>query len=198
MDNSSFELTPLDNSYTIPLPDDVASRWTATELIPYITFFVLLLPVFANSYSKLRAKQSFATPVWYPHFDPILGLDLLWLCAKAVCQHRLLEVSAKWALDARKTVSYLVLGKHAVLTTNPVNLKAMLSEKFHDFGLGKTRKVGLQPLFGDGIFNADGATWKVRIVVPTFDCVSSLLLEVLMTLFECRNIEVFCDLICHE
>ncbi|KAJ5151382.1 cytochrome P450 [Penicillium canariense] len=32
--------------------------------------------------------------------------------------------------------------------------------RFQDFGLGPTRKKGLQPLFGNGIFNSDGAVWK--------------------------------------
>ena len=64
-------------------------------------------------------------------------------------------------LGAGRTVSYLHLGRQAVLTADPENLKVMLAKNFQDFGLGDTRKDGLKPLFGSGIFNFDGQVWQV-------------------------------------
>jgi hypothetical protein len=98
----------------------------------------------------------------YPHREPILGLDVLWMCAKALNSSSYLATTQRLIQDFGNTVQYLFFGRKAIVTTEPENIKAILSSKFQDFSLGTTRKNALQPLFGDGIFNVDGPAWKVR------------------------------------
>jgi cytochrome P450 len=76
-----------------------------------------------------------------------------------------LEFTAELISRFGGTVTYLSLGRQAVYTIDPANLHTMLADRtrFQDFGHGPTRKKGLQPLFGNGIFNSDGAVWKVRL-----------------------------------
>ncbi|KAL3479517.1 cytochrome P450 [Aspergillus californicus] len=109
-------------------------------------------------------------PRWYPHKDPILGLDVLYSLAIAVFNHRFLEFTAKLISRYGGTITYLTLGRQAVYTIDPVNMHAMLIDRTRsqDFGVGPSRKEGLKPLFGDGIFTSDGAAWKHhrRIIKP--------------------------------
>ncbi|KAF2647599.1 cytochrome P450 [Lophiostoma macrostomum CBS 122681] len=129
--------------------------------IIFFTFIFLL----QKAWSRIHDKNLFKTwgsqkPVWYPHKDPILGLDVLLESAKAVTQGLLLEMTNGFFSEFGRTISWLHLGRQAILTVDPDNLKALLATKFHDFGLGAERMNALQPLFGSGIFNSDGETWQ--------------------------------------
>jgi cytochrome P450 len=68
------------------------------------------------------------------------------------------------------TFAFKQLGKLGVLTNDPVNVKAILSSQFQDFGVGRRRAEAFEPLIGHGIFTADGASWdKARkLVRPSF------------------------------
>ncbi|KAL8942225.1 MAG: hypothetical protein Q9211_001492 [Gyalolechia sp. 1 TL-2023] len=52
-----------------------------------------------------------------------------------------------------------LFGQIGYLTTDPRNLESMLSTRFEDWGLG-TRRAGLFPMLGEGIFTQDGRPWK--------------------------------------
>jgi hypothetical protein len=113
---------------------------------------------------KPTPTNSPARPIWYAHLDPLLGLDVLYVLGRAVTQHRLLTVTRAIISAYPRTLSWLCFGKQAVLTIDPENIKVMLSTRFSDFGLGRTRKEGLEPLFGKGVFNSDGEVWKVSLI----------------------------------
>ncbi|KAL2830860.1 cytochrome P450 [Aspergillus cavernicola] len=108
--------------------------------------------------SALRTHES---PRWYPHKDPILGLDVLYDLAMAVFNHRFLEFTAELISRYGGTITYLTLGRQAIYTIDPVNVHAMLTDRtrYQDFGVG-SRKQSLKPLLGSGIFTSDGAIWK--------------------------------------
>ena len=60
----------------------------------------------------------------------------------------------------RNMVSQMfLLGPRAYHVMDPVNVEAILSTNFHDYGFGLRRQV-FAPLFGDGIFTQEGAAWK--------------------------------------
>jgi hypothetical protein len=165
MQKSTFE--PLPISSVLAFPDtSVNKRNDIDRATTYMFIFGFVIcshvawSAFGAKYRRSQQKL-FKPALWYKHLDPILGLDVLWICAKAVAGNRLLEVTQNLLSPFGRTVSYLHLGRQAVLTIDPVNLKSMLSVRFADFGLGGTRKNGLQPLFGTGIFNSDGEIWKV-------------------------------------
>ncbi|KAJ5281722.1 cytochrome P450 [Penicillium angulare] len=169
MDNSSL-------SWAMPvaLRPHVPSTDKSHEIIPsyrFLAYFITLAVSICSfiAVAKLkpwlkvaRSQELHERPLWYPHKDPILGLDILFAMARAVYSHRFLEVTAELISHFGGTVTYLSLGRQGVYTIDPANLYAMLSDRtrFHDFGLGATRKNSLQPLFGNGVFNSDGPVWQ--------------------------------------
>ncbi|RDL32646.1 Cytochrome P450 [Venustampulla echinocandica] len=58
-----------------------------------------------------------------------------------------------------KTFQVKLLGKVGYFTTDPRNLEAILLTRFEDFELG-SRRQGLFPMIGEGIFTQDGHPWK--------------------------------------
>jgi cytochrome P450 len=68
------------------------------------------------------------------------------------------------------TFAFKQMGKLGVLTNDPINVKAILSTQFQDFGVGKRRAEAFEPLIGHGIFTADGASWEKarKLVKPSF------------------------------
>lgn len=68
------------------------------------------------------------------------------------------------------TFAFKQIGKLGVLTNDPINVKAILSTQFQDFGVGKRRAEAFEPLIGHGIFTADGAPWEKarKLVRPSF------------------------------
>jgi cytochrome P450 len=68
------------------------------------------------------------------------------------------------------TFAFRQLGSLGILTNDPINVKAILSGQFQDFGVGKRRADAFEPLIGHGIFTADGESWdKARkLVRPSF------------------------------
>ncbi|KAH8704943.1 cytochrome P450 [Talaromyces proteolyticus] len=171
MDNSS-----LASSAFVALRPLTSSVGNNYEFLPSVnrlsslSIFVISLGIFlALTKSKIwlnktgsPALSTYEKPLWYPHKDPILGLDVLFDLARAVYNHRFLEFTAEMISRFNGTITYLSLGRQAVYTVDPANLHAMLSDRirFKDFGHGPTRRQSLQPLFGSGIFNSDGAVWK--------------------------------------
>ncbi|KAF2817453.1 putative cytochrome P450 alkane hydroxylase [Mytilinidion resinicola] len=52
-----------------------------------------------------------------------------------------------------------LFGQEGYMTIDPKNVEAILSTHFEDWGLG-SRREGLYPLLGEGIFTQDGRPWK--------------------------------------
>ncbi|KAL4932363.1 cytochrome P450 [Aspergillus undulatus] len=82
-------------------------------------------------------------------------LDLL----KAIRENRLVEFIAGRYEFIGNTFVQSMLGRTAVSTAEPENLKALLATQFNDFCLG-TRRREFYPTLGDGIFTLDGAGWS--------------------------------------
>jgi hypothetical protein len=166
MEKSPFASIPRNS--VLAFPDlDISPRRDGDRFTTYAFLFSCVIclhaaaTIFASKSRQSRQTTFHKQPVWLNHLDPILGLDILWHYGKAVAQGRLLEWTRGLLTTTGPTFSWLYLGRQAILTLDPVNLKTMLSDRFDDFGLGDTRKNGLRPLFGSGIFNSDGAIWKV-------------------------------------
>jgi cytochrome P450 len=68
------------------------------------------------------------------------------------------------------TFAFKQIGKLGILTNDPINVKAILSSQFQDYGVGKRRAEAFEPLIGHGIFTADGPAWEKarRLVRPSF------------------------------
>ncbi|KAK9421291.1 putative N-alkane-inducible cytochrome P450 [Seiridium unicorne] len=91
-----------------------------------------------------------------PHKWPF-ALDVLKKQYDALPKQRLLEFQTPY-VTAAGTTRVTVLGDGFIIT-DPVNLSAILDTNFEDFSLG-SRRIGLLPLLGEGIFTQDGHAWK--------------------------------------
>ncbi|KAG9231002.1 cytochrome P450 [Amylocarpus encephaloides] len=87
-----------------------------------------------------------------------LALDVLKLQYDALPSQRLLEFQSKYFKIA-PSMRLKLFGQTGYMTTDPKNIEAILSTRFEDFGLG-SRRDGLYPMLGEGIFTQDGMAWK--------------------------------------
>lgn len=85
------------------------------------------------------------------------ALDVLKKQYDALPKQQLLEFQTPY-VTAAGTIRVTVLGD-GFIVTDPVNLNAILDTNFDDFSLG-SRRLGLLPLLGEGIFTQDGHAWK--------------------------------------
>lgn len=69
-----------------------------------------------------------------------------------------------------KTVETNILGLRVVLTTDPENIKALLSTHFEDYGKGDRFHQDWAPFLGDSIFTTDSQKWRAsrQLIRPQF------------------------------
>lgn len=91
-----------------------------------------------------------------------LGVDWLHQMFRKDGEGHLLQFFSAIAdeYEPRNMVSQLFLfGPRTYHVMDPVNLEAILSTNFHDYGFGLRRQV-FAPLLGNGIFTQEGPAWK--------------------------------------
>ena len=59
------------------------------------------------------------------------------------------------------TFSQNQAGSDLLMTVDPKNIQALLATQFNDYELGPVRRGAMWPMFGNGIFTADGKGWYV-------------------------------------
>ncbi|CAN0886475.1 Cytochrome P450 94A1 [Linum grandiflorum] len=74
-------------------------------------------------------------------------------------------------LQASPTSTFViqVLGRHGLITANPAAVEHILKLHFHNYQKGETGRAILFDLLGDGIFNADGTSWKFQRQVSSHE-----------------------------
>ncbi|KAH7402396.1 putative cytochrome P450, partial [Phaeosphaeria sp. MPI-PUGE-AT-0046c] len=90
----------------------------------------------------------------------LFGLDFISEFVSAARSHRVLEHIRNLHEKYDYTFAANVLGDTFFHTSEPENIKALLSTQFADFSLGWKRHRDFSPLLGDGIFTVDGPAWK--------------------------------------
>ncbi|KAL8888941.1 MAG: hypothetical protein Q9192_006101 [Flavoplaca navasiana] len=87
-----------------------------------------------------------------------LALDILKRQYDVLPSQRLL---ASYTEDMEKMPNFEIhlFGQIGYMTIDPKNIESMLSTRFEDWGLG-SRRAGLFPMLGEGIFTQDGRPWK--------------------------------------
>lgn len=108
--------------------------------------------------SRARSRGCKSPPAYpQPAWD-IFGVKATYDYAKSVKEARVLEriveqfdlVSRKQQFDVR-TMTYHALGRHAIVTKDPENIKAVLATQFEDFKISDVRNTNLGALIGQGI-----------------------------------------------
>jgi cytochrome P450 len=108
---------------------------------------------------------------WYPHTDPIFGLDLFIENVKLSRNGGFVDaVRSRFERLECGTFQQLMMGRALIHTCEAENIKAILAAQFKDFNLTTTRKAAFEPIFGHGIFTTDGPEWEASraLLRPSF------------------------------
>lgn len=77
----------------------------------------------------------------------------------AMTSQGLLDFQSQYIDKMGLNMKLMLFGSAGYMTTDPKNIEAILSTRFKNFGLG-SRREGLFPLLGEGIFTQDSRAWK--------------------------------------
>lgn len=104
-----------------------------------------------------------------PSIDPLLNLDILFSALRSIARHTLLRDQSLLFQRHGQTLALRELHHRIVFTTEPENIKTVLSLRFSDYGVG-FRLPAFAPLLGAGIFDTDGEHWSASraLVRPAF------------------------------
>ncbi|KAM0702298.1 hypothetical protein Q7P35_011208 [Cladosporium inversicolor] len=124
----------------------------------------------AHQKRKSHAKSHGCEPPTILQQESLLGYGMLRASFEALRTSTYLRLGKQRFDENGDTFAFKQMGKLGVLTNDPINVKAVLSTQFQDFGVGKRRAEAFEPLIGHGIFTADGASWEKtrRLVKPSF------------------------------
>ncbi|KAM7208909.1 cytochrome P450 [Naviculisporaceae sp. PSN 640] len=132
---------------------------TATILL--FIFIKLLLYTIRTIHFNHRCKSlGCAQPAFYPHKDPILGLDILPSTLGALKAHRLLDLLRERFAQYGNTHYTLALGRWTLITCEPENIRTILSTKIEDYPIAGPRLHATLPLLGPkSVFTSNGEVW---------------------------------------
>lgn len=109
-------------------------------------------------------KENGCEPVKeYPHegiLGKLFGFDTMKQNIAAAKRGDFLETARKRNFKYNNTIKIHNFNRTFIMTMEPENIKAVLSTKFSDFGLGNLRTLTMEPVFGHGIFTSDGKAWE--------------------------------------
>lgn len=129
-----------------------------------IVYLVLWKPFFTEAAYRLRVQRfrRSGINVGHPYFKRNFpyGIPALLRILAASRRHQLFQYFVQRGInDGTKTLRSQGIGRFAFFTSDPENIKAILSTDFQSFGLGSRHRT-FYPLLGDGIFTLDGAGWQ--------------------------------------
>ncbi|CRG92257.1 cytochrome P450 alkane hydroxylase, putative [Talaromyces islandicus] len=101
--------------------------------------------------------------------DPFLGLDRIYTIIQSAREHKTLEQGCERHRLLKYTFSSKQMLHNTILTSEPENIKTILSINFKHYGLGY-RLEQFGPLLGEGIFDTDGDHWAMSraLIRPNF------------------------------
>ncbi|XP_057964668.1 cytochrome P450 94A1-like [Malania oleifera] len=129
-------------------------------LLPLISFLFLNLTAFLR-------KNSPSVPGKLPRSYPLIGSSL----ALSANKDRRIQWIADILMNSPSSTFLLQrsLGLRNIFTANPSNVQHILKTHFHLYQKGGFFRDTLQDFLGDGIFNADGETWKLQRQVSSHE-----------------------------
>lgn len=124
---------------------------------------LFVIPAFQDiryRFEVYRRKVKYGTLMPKVIYNIPFGIPGFLFLLRASKKNRLAETLEEvFHSTGRLTVRRQVLGRFAVSTMDPENIKAILATQFKEFGLGN-RKLQLHPLLGEGVFTLDGPGWQ--------------------------------------
>ncbi|EHK18878.1 uncharacterized protein TRIVIDRAFT_210109 [Trichoderma virens Gv29-8] len=127
---------------------------------------IVVIPIFAlfrrrHHYIRGTRVNGCKLAAVYPHRDPILGLDMLSISVKALKEYRLLQLWDDLLKTYNGTYWFSSMGKWMLITSEPENLKTLLSTRFEDWPMKSLRQqVSILTLGPHAIFAVNGPEWQ--------------------------------------
>ena len=129
-------------------------------LLTALLLYKIVQNVITSQYHARRAKELGCKPAFPRPYRLPFGIDMLTRITKADREHVLPnEIQAIYNELGVETWEQHFLGQKIFATVEPKNIQALLATQFNDFELGTLRRNQFAPLFGNGIFTADGKNW---------------------------------------
>jgi hypothetical protein len=141
---------------------------TTVNMFQYTIFAVILLliarafvsKVFASRYQRVH---DLAVARQVPQSERVLGIGQLRRILQNTRAGKSLQSHFEATEENGPTSSAVILGTTYISTSDPENIRAVLTTQFKDFDLGE-QKEAFGPFLGSGIFTADGAHWEISRV----------------------------------
>ncbi|ODA83151.1 hypothetical protein RJ55_01661 [Drechmeria coniospora] len=143
-----------------------SSPWIAAIMMPVF----LVLRSRHSYFRSMRVHKTLPANV-YPHKDPILGMDLLWLGKSAIASNSILEMWDDMFSEVGQTFWHNSIGRWQLMTNEAENVKAILSTQFEAWPIGGTRQMSSALALGwHAIFSANGPEWASAraLIRPSF------------------------------
>ncbi|KAM7253740.1 hypothetical protein ACFE04_031422 [Oxalis oulophora] len=128
-----------------------------------LTFVLSIIFIFF----KLKKSSSSPSNDYLPPSYPIIGTFL----AIKANSHRRVQYTSDILLKSPTGTAILPLwlGLKQILTADPNNVKYILKTNFHNYEKGPRFRKTMFDFLGNGIFNADGDTWKFQRQVASHE-----------------------------
>lgn len=142
-----------------------------TSFLCFCTLHIYLFHIFIRRQRLSKIIQEHGCKPARSIPRPLLGIPAALKFIQAFNEHRFLA-SLQW-LFKRKGHTFTVnmpLGRPAIWTDEPTNIKSCLSDQFDHFEIGKDRHQVMFPILGKGVFTSDGREWShIRATIrPSF------------------------------
>jgi cytochrome P450 len=150
--------------YAAVVPQNNAMFRNLSFLVPPLALFLYLI---SSSWTLHKSRKVFASKngckeprCKVPLKDPFLALDFVWKTLQNAHNFRYLEGTHERFQLYGTTFAAKHMNYPTIHTTDPANVKTVLSTRFEDFKLSSFRVNAMIPLFGNGIFTSDGQMWS--------------------------------------
>ena len=122
-------------------------------------------------YKAAMRQHGCQPPRYYPHRDPLFGLDLMLDVKRSVERGQCIEDSHQRFEKYGHTFVTKAFGAKIINTIEPENLKAMLATDFKKWGFEPLRRDMVLSFMGKGIMNQDGEYWQHAraLIRPSFE-----------------------------
>lgn len=132
--------------------------WVSTAAVVLALIFIISRSSAIFSTRKFRADNHCKDPPAYPQKDPFFALDLVFQALSAFRAKRFLDMITERHTRVGPTYSARSMSRRYLFTSDPENIKTVLSVRFKDYCLGERSPI-MGPLLGRGIFVTDGDEW---------------------------------------
>ncbi|KAF4358115.1 hypothetical protein F8388_009398 [Cannabis sativa] len=141
-------------------------KMAVSQILPLI-FVILITLIFILRHKSKNSIKPSSSSTQLPKSYPIFGTYF----AASANKHRRLEWFTE-LLQNSPTATFVInhlIGPRQIITANPDVVRHILSSNFSNYQKGESIRVNLTDFLGDGIFCADGKSWKFQRQISSYE-----------------------------